>query len=69
MPEAWASRWLRGAMDLGGVRAVDLECETGISDHQIRRIVKGLVQPKVAQLIELIEGCGCEVLELRVKKP
>ena len=69
MPEEWASRWLRGAMDLGGMTAKHLAQESAIHVRTIQKIIKGQMQPKISTLIELIEVTGCEIIELRVKKP
>ena len=56
-------------MDLSGKRQSQLSAATGVAAHHIGDIMKGKIQPKLITLVELIEATGCEIIELRVKKP
>ena len=68
-PNEWASRWLRGAMDFADIGSIaEFSRRSGIAAPYVFKVLKGRCQPTTKQLVKMIEACGCEIIELRVRK-
>lgn len=65
--ENYASRWLGHALERSGITQTALAEKSGISRAHICRILKGSRAVSLRTLIHLIEACGFEIIELRVK--
>lgn len=66
---AFAGRWVSRALELAGMTQTTLAQKAAISRPHLSRIINGRVDPSCALVLRLVEICGCEIIELRVKLP
>lgn len=66
---AFAGRWVSKALKLAGITQTELAQKAAISRSHLSRIINGHIDPSCALVLRLVEICGCEVIELRVKLP
>ena len=65
----FAGRWVSKALELSGLSRSELAEKAAISGSHLSRIINGRVDPSCATVLRLVESCGCEIIELRVKLP
>lgn len=70
--KGYASQWLYKAMQFAGISQSTLVRRTSNrnkSTHSfISLVLNGKRQPRIDKLIQYIEACGLEIVELKVRK-
>jgi transcriptional regulator with XRE-family HTH domain len=62
-----SSRWICHAMDRAGLTQTELAKRSGVSNSNLSQYVNGRLVPTLRKLLEILEACGMEVVEIRVK--
>jgi DNA-binding phage protein len=67
-PAERASEWILHAMREAGVNQSQLSRQSGIARAAVCRALKGRRNLRVSSIFGLIEACGFEIVELRVRR-
>jgi transcriptional regulator with XRE-family HTH domain len=62
-----SSRWICHAMDKAGLTQGELAKRSGINSGNLSQYANGRRIPTLRLLVEILEACGLEIVELRVK--
>ena len=64
-----AAKWLDGAMKYSGISQAELAKRAKMSQQHLSKILSGKAgEPNLRTIERLIQACGCEIVELRVRK-
>jgi transcriptional regulator with XRE-family HTH domain len=64
----YSARWVSKAMAEAGVSQLELARRLGIASSGISRAVNGRHDLRLATLLRILDACGLEVVELRVRR-